>query len=367
MRSSPLTILTVVISSACIDSFNLNIGSTIRLLSVDGMITTDPGPYTVKLFWSSTVVIPNGFFGTMNSLPTPVSGAQVTIVDDQGLAETLQYQGKGVYETSSTGMHGVAGRTYHLDIITTDGQNYSSTPEFLAPPGEIDSAYFQFKYGETVQNGIPVEADGFTIFVDAKANSMRSLLRWNWTGTYKVFTHPELEQTQGPPTNPPVYSPAPCYGPPCSCCTCYITERQTVPFLSDNLYISNSTFLHYPVATIPFVARNFYDKYYLEITQLSVTANTYQFWKLVQSQIAGTTSLFQPPIAAIEGNIVSSSSPTTSGSPSALGIFSACGVAKRSVWIYRSDVPYKFHDPVIVESCLVIDPTSTTQMPAFWN
>ncbi len=367
---SPLTILVILISGACIDPFHLNVGGNSKLLAVDGMITTAPGPYAVKLVWSSNV-------GNILAQAVPVSDATVTLFDNQGLKEKLSYQDSGVYKTSASGIQGVAGRTYHIEITTADGQRYSSIPEYLAPPGTIDSLYFEFKYGEAIVNGVPIPADGFNIYVNAKGNSTQSILRWRWQGTYKVFTHPELEYSKFP-LMPEPYAPAPCSGyicidtiplkcfavrqvSPCKCCTCYITQYQDVPFLSDNLFGGN-TFEKYRVAFIPFATRNFFEKYYLQVQQFTLTTNTYQFWKLVQSQITGATNLFQPPIARIKGNIVS-----TSGSTSALGIFSACGVAQKTIWIYRNDVPYTFSDPIIRESCQILDPTSTIQIPPFWN
>ncbi len=378
MRTSPITILFLFISSACIDSFTLHPGGVAKLLAVDGMITSAPGPYTVKLFWTSTVVTSLGFLGTLSTLPTPVTGAQVTILDDQGMSETLQELGRGVYKTDSTGagIQGIPGRTYHVEIVTPDAQKYASVPEFLAPPGTIDSLYFEFKSGEAIVGGVPVQADGFKIYVNAKDNAQNSLLRWNWTGTYKVFSHPELEQIPLGHCCPPSLLPEPCSGyvcadtvwcqtvkqiRPCHCCICYITETPSVPFLSDNVFISNTSFQHYPVAFLPFVARNFLEKYHLEVRQLTVSQSTYQFWKLVQSQINGASNLFQPPIAKIKGNIVDASGNTV------LGIFSACGVAQKVIWIYRNDVPFSFEDPLIREHCQALDPTSVTRIPLFWN
>ncbi len=369
MRTSPLTILVILISGACIDPFHLNVGVNSKLLAVDGMITTASGPYSVKLVWSSNV-------GDIQAQAVPVVGATVTLFDDQGLAEKLSYRDSGVYQTSTNGIQGLAGRTYHIEIATSDGQSYSSTPEYLAPPGTIDSLYFEFKYGESIVNGLPVPADGFNIYVNAKGNSTQSIMRWNWQGTFKVFAHPEL--TYGALIMPRPYNPLPCSGyvcidpnllkcfavrpvRPCECCICYVKEYQDVPFLSDNLFGGN-TFEKYQIAFIPFTARNFYEKYYLQVQQFTLNTNTYQFWKLVKSQITGSTNLFQPPIAVIKGNIVS-----TSGSTSALGIFSACGVAQKKIWIYRNDVPYTFSDPLIRDDCHVVDPSSTSQIPPFWN
>lgn len=366
MRAGNLSILILFMMIACIDSVNLNVGTTVKTLVVDGMITNAPGPYRVRLVWSSTV-------GEVLLDATPVTAANVTISDDQGLAETLSDLGSGIYQTNSNGIRGITGKTYHVNITTPDGQSYSSTPELLSAPGTIDSVYFEFKFAEAIVNGRPLEADGFNIYVNARGNEQHNLLRWTWTGNYKVLTHPELEYGM-PPRMPRPYAPAPCSGyicadnpcfhirmiSGCACCTCYITQNQVVPMLSDNL-LANNVFQKYRVAFIPFVPRNFLEKYHVKIQQFTITESTYQFWKLVQSQITGNANLFQPPIAKIRGNIISAN-----GSGKALGIFSACGLAEKTTWIYANDVPYVFEYPIIRESCQVLDPTSTITPPSFW-
>ncbi len=369
MRTANLSILISFTMVACIDSFNLHVEGTSKLLVVDGMITSNPGPYSVKLFWSPAVATTGDF----SSVLTPVSGAHITILDDQGTSEALREGGGGLYQTSNGGIQGIEGRTYHIEIVTADGQTYSSSPEYLAPPGTIDSLYFEFKKSEAIVSGQPLEADGFNIYVNARGNELQSILRWNWTGTYKVLTHPELEY--GRLIMPRPYAPAPCSGyicgdptclwvkqvsALCTCCVCFITERQPVPFLSDNLFTSG-TFQKYKVAFIPFVPRNFLERYYLDVQQLTISTSTYQFWKLVQSQITGSANLFQPPIAKIKGNIVSASG------AAALGIFSACGVAEKTIWIKHNDVPYPFENPLSREQCQALDVTATIQLPSFWN
>lgn len=368
MKVSHLIIQLLLVSSACIDSFNLKVGSVEKVLVVDGMITNAAGPYTIKLVWSSDV-------GAVLTYATPVTNAKVSIADDQGNVELLSDQGSGIYQTQVNGFQGIAGRTYHTEIITADGQSYASTPELLATPGSIDSLYFEFKYGTAIVSGQPTEHDGFNIYVDGAGNELLSQLRWSWTGVYKAFTHPELERN-AMYCCPTPYAPALCSGyicadakcltikkknDLCTCCTCFITENQTVPFLSDHVLARNS-FQKYQVAFIPFEPRNFFERYNLHLRQFTISNQTYQFWKLIQSQIASGSSLFQPPIAPIKGNIIA-----LTGSASARGIFSACGLTEKTIWIYRKDVPFVFEDPIITESCTDLDATSTTTVPPFWN
>lgn len=367
MRLSRTSIFILLISIGCIDPFNVQVPGIERLIAVDGMITDQPGPYKVKLFWTSSI-------GEAFNLADPVEDAQVVISDDLGNAETLTYHGKGVYETKSGGIQGATGRTYHVDINTSDGNHYSSEPEQLKSPGTVDSLYFKFKFKESIVNGQAVSNNGFDVFLNSTTS--QSLVRWRWTGTYLSFTHPELVVVKNSGGSGPAFlaAPLPCSGyvspdgislvkvsDECTCCRCWLTQYQTSPLLSDSQFINSNESGTVNIAFVPADPDLFFSKYYLQVEQLSLSEQTYNFWKLIRSQETGASSLFQPPISKVKGNI--------SGTREALGVFSACGITTKALWIDKSDIPYKLGDNVIVGSCLQQpgDTTAVNQPPSFWK
>lgn len=351
--------------AACLDRINVGVAGTDRVPVVDGMITNEPGPYTVKLFWSSNV-------GDILAHAPPMTDAKVTIFDDLGESETLQEKERGIYQTNS--IQGIAGRTYHLEFTSPDGQHYSSKPELLAPAGSMDSLYFEFVQQEVIQAGVAVPNNGFNMYVDAKGNSS---LRWTWHGTYEVQTHPELATVMntgmaGLPTL--LAAPLPCSGyvsndfitiqkvNQCTCCQCWVEQFQSTPVLSDGRFTANADYRRLNVAYIPANPAYFFDKYYFEVQQLSVTQNTYDFWRLIRSQQSLGTNIFQPPIAKVAGNIVN-----TSGDTQALGVFSACGIIRKSIWLSRNDIPYTFPDALLIDDCTQLSSSSTNLEPPFWR
>ena len=108
-------ILTVVFSS-CQKVINIDLNSAAPQLVVEGNISDQPGPYTVKL--SQTVN-----FSDDNVFPA-ASGAQVIVSDNAGNSETLSEITPGNYTTSV--LQGTAGRTYNMSI-TFKGKNYTAT------------------------------------------------------------------------------------------------------------------------------------------------------------------------------------------------------------------------------------------------
>ncbi len=370
MKKSHLSILIVILLTACLDNFNLKVNGTTKLLVVNGMITNEPGPYSVKLFWSSNV-------GDILNQASPVVGASITLLDDLGLSEVLQDQGKGVYQTSANGIQGQIGRTYHLQIKTPDGQSYYSKPELLTSAGTIDSLFYQFNQSESIQSGVAVANNGFYMYVNSHSASAESLLRWNWTGTFEVVTHPELATipNTGMPGLPSLLAaPLPCSGyistdfvtiqkvDRCTCCQCWVDQYPNSPVLSNNQSGMSNNYQAFNVAYIPANPVYFFVKYYFELQQLSVTQNTYTFWKLIRSQQTGATSLFQPPIAKVVGNIEANSA-----NNQALGVFSACGIVRKSMWLSRNDIPYNFPDVLLVDDCTKLDSTARTKQPSFWQ
>ncbi len=77
---------------------------------IEGSISDEPGPYTVKL--SRTVN-----FSDANTYP-PVTGALVIISDNTGVTDTLSETVSGLYQTHH--ISGTPGNTYTLKVITED-------------------------------------------------------------------------------------------------------------------------------------------------------------------------------------------------------------------------------------------------------
>ncbi len=186
MKSSWLFVAGIVFLDACVDRVSIDIPDVpLTDLVVDGQITDDPGPYTIKLW------IPIQLDGTKNVGP-PVSVKKVTISDDAGESEVLTEISTGTYKTSSTGIHGTVGRSYTLTIITNNGKTVTSTPETLSPVGAMDSLYYQFTTNQQSQ-GPPVH--GYNIYVDGHGLADNSnYIRWRFSGTYAVSTIPQYHR-----------------------------------------------------------------------------------------------------------------------------------------------------------------------------
>lgn len=365
---SLLWLFVFAVVAACADRIEIGETGTNTQLVVDGFISNEQGPYTIKLSRPSKLggnLIP----------PNPVNARQVTLFDDLGDSETLNAVSEGVYQTSPSGIQGQVGRSYFIRIETRDGKVYESTPEKILPAGSVDSVYVEFV---TIKNSDATTTYGFNVFADFKDNEEGNdnLFRWRYKGTYRVETQPELRtQTAGegsvpwpPECSGWVYSNRNLYQVgDCTCCICWPSFVDNTPLLNDEQLSVNGKHTHVRIGFVPVQYWTFFDKVRVEARQLSLNRSAYTFWKTVRDQKDGATSIFQPSIGNPKSNLFSKGG---DGNP-VLGYFYATGVSKKHIYLNANDIPLGGQiiptaPPPITKSCLEAFKNSTNQKPNDW-
>ena len=219
-------------------------------------------------------------------------------------------------------------------ITLPDGRKYASIPEKMPTPVPIQSIYGEFKKKELQQNefynipfydgGIPprypefgainyvAEPDGpsgFQIYVDSQdpANE-NNFYRW----TASSVTRRETTGRCGPFCN-------------CTCIvdeTCFMPRQHIDLNITTDALINGNLIKRRPIFYSPVFATG---NIYIEIDQIAMTREAYQFWKRYQEQLNRTGTILDPLPAPIEGNIYNVDNP----SDLALGYFAASGVFKK--------------------------------------
>lgn len=333
----------------CIDPVNIALPPKNLPLMIDGGVTDDAGPYTVKITQAYSV---GGNYGAKN-----VYGAHVMIKDDLGMIDTLYEYGAGQYKTKS--LQGEVGMTYRLIGRTSDGKEFQSSPETMMPAGSVDDIYYNFVVKETVE-GIPVR--GFDVYINSSSGAgSANRIRWKFTGTYQVETNPgALASNLGGIAVPP---PA-CYSVDpenCTCCTCWISEFDNAPILSNESFAAAG---HNNRVFVAFVLVNnvtFQDRYHIEVEQMELSKPVFDFYKGVRAQIENAASLFQPPFFGLQGNIQA-----VDGKEPVIGIFSASAVARKSIFILKNNVPYYISFQRPIADCRRVAPNSSNVKPPYW-
>ena len=127
-----ILILSALISS-CTERIDIELDETYTRLVVYGYITTDTAQHYIELSSTSSYYY--------NEAPPPVTGANLTISDDQGNQVELSEVIPGRYATPSD-YYAVVGRTYTLDINLAEeinGYKHYTAASTVSPINPIDS------------------------------------------------------------------------------------------------------------------------------------------------------------------------------------------------------------------------------------
>lgn len=337
---------------SCIDPFAVDVERGEQLLTIEGLVTTGPGPHVIKLSRSAT------YGSVFQGLIRPVQGATVRIKDDQGNSiPVIEDVNKfGTYETSDT-FSAVVGRTYTLEILLRTGEVYVSAPEIVEAAPEIKKLSVQ-----TVQ--IPVEGEilfrsGAQIFaeIDDPADQSNFYLWRNSPSIYVLETRPDLFVIRSP-NSPPVPAPKAC------CIVCYQRElvgNQSLFIAQDETF--NGLTTNIPVGFIEDNGRRLVNTFRTDIRQIRITSDAYRFLKLIKQQTETSGSIFDPPPATIRGNMTRLDKPEEV----VLGYFIAGGETRKRIYIKRDDLTFNQPKAIIPDDCReVAGPFSDTE-PADWN
>lgn len=355
---------------SCVDPVVLDLPEPKERIIIEGFISTDEPPYSIKAT--------QGFsLDALKPIGTPIEDLTITLYDDDGINEQMTEVTPGSYQTTGI-IKGQVGKSYHIIIETPTGEIFESIPDKIEPTGSVNDIRHNFIPGTRKTNFGETPADVFEIFVDGDAGpNERSFTRWNVIGTYEINTAPHL-RVRRISVYTPIPIPPPCsgyvivgsvgatkvvYDSPCECCSCWVTETEDTPQLSDNTLVSGGDFRDVKVTEIAVNPITFYNKYKVAIEQMSMTRQSYDFFSQVRSQKEDSDDFFQPTFGEIKGNIN-----PVNNDKAVTGIFWATQIARRSTFITRDDVPYAVTPiEIIPQDCRDVFPFSSSTKPDGWD
>jgi hypothetical protein len=374
-----VSFILIVTASACVDRLYIDFEESPNYpIAIYGFISDQPGPYQIQVNRTFDVE-------AKTSLRIPISVKSIVLSDNVGNEEILNEVNEGVYETSADGMRGVVGNAYKIKAELLDGRVYESIPDTLYAGGAIDSLYYNF-FEEKTQS--EASQYGFDVFVNSSsANSLHGRFLWQFTGTYKALTHPEnnhkiCEYYRGKCNYVPLCSGLINVGEgvrlidarwervkPCECCTCWYSFNNTAPVLSDNIYNPSGMYPDVKIQHVPLSPWVFMYKLHVKASMLSLSPNSFRFWKAIKVQQDAVYSLFQPVSGRIPTNFVQIGGSSTP----VYGVFFSTSIVTRSmyitpeaiphfaVWVIRPQTPPQWND-----TCVSLFPNATTTQPEFW-
>ncbi|MGF7214443.1 hypothetical protein GGR92_000583 [Spirosoma lacussanchae] len=309
VRQVGLACLSGVLLAGCVTEYQPDSISLPPALIVEGQITDQPGPYTVRLSRTADYSI--------RSVNLLEEKATVTLADNAGNRETLIETSAGVYQTRTNGLRGVAGRQYKLTIQTRAGLQFESQPELLTAAPPILNVYTEYR-NEAIP-GTANRRQGWDVYIDTKDPATPgNFYRWEWTHYEPISVCQRTVRTDGSYTG-------------LGCCSqCWDIERcYNCINTSSDANINGQAISKQLIMRAPYTSSA---PYYLEVQQQAISQGAYAFWKSVRQLVGNTGGLFDPAPALVQGNIRCVSDPSIL----AFGYFGATGVSERGFYVDRS-------------------------------
>lgn len=300
------TILILYLISGCVEPYEAENLDYEQYLVVEGLITDEPGPYTVQL--SYTIPVDTFYFDG-------ISNAEVWVTDNHGNREDFTETQNGVYESSDS-FRGVAGDFYQLHIKTIDGNEFESEVQKLIKSPEISNIYSS--YLEKASSSSDEVFRGLQFFIDVdELTEQASQFRYEWSDTYQIIPDFPTAYEIGPDTFDVMLREV-------DIATCYRTR------FSSGLILANSTNLE---AGLKEAAINFVDvetnvlrnRYSLLVRQYTLTPEAYSYYRKVKEMQDGSGSLFDQQQGQIIGNLYHINDPDFQ----VLGYFEVAGVSQK--------------------------------------
>lgn len=300
----------------CIDPFNPNIRVKEALLVVDALLTNEDRSYTVKLSRTTP---------SQDEEPAMVSGAVITISDQNGNTTMLTEATYGIYKTDSLSFHGEIANAYTLDIKTYEGTEYRSLPCIMYPVKQIDTIYFR-KDQEIPKNSTQI-LDGIRIYLDAENDGEGNYFRWIYDEWWK-FSVP----------NPKKYDYIDQYNIPKVDQikqVCYQHNGSNEILIHSTEASQTSRIEREPILFLPTdMSDRFLLQYCIDIRQLSLSAEEFQFWEQMEILNASGGDIFDKQPFSIVGNIHNINDPEET----VLGFFQVSAVKEKRLYIVPEEI-----------------------------
>jgi hypothetical protein len=315
-----------LICQACIEYYDPGITRYEDVLVIDGILTDDPESSVVRLSRS---------FHYNAVREEPESGATVLIKDDLENVVSLYEADFGVYRSDDPEFRAIAGRSYRLHVITKDEQTYESDfVEFKKVP-EIEKVYAEFALnteGEDIEYG-------FQIYVDTyDPENETCFYRYEYEETWEfAVPYPsryEVVNNEMVPRLENVHH-------------CWKTVNSTDILIVNNEKMESDIIRKLPVHFVSVNGSQLSIIYSILVKQYAMSREAYTFWDQLKISNQARGGLFDVQPMQTISNIYSTNDP---GSP-VIGFFEAASVAKKRIFLTRSDIPKGFTVETEFDDC----------------
>lgn len=319
----PVLLMTLGLFS-CVEKYWPDIDEKyLELLVVDGMITNEPGPYTIRISNSSSVNGPKYI---------PLSNYQVEIADDQGNSETLSETETGVYKTNPFGIQGVVGRRYKLIIRSQGGESYESNYQTLKAPVEIENVYARIE--SKPDTSLYYDLQGYQFYVDSKPfTSDTNYILYKLQQTYEYTANEKLGYLYYNRRFHQVLDQD-------SLGRCWRTTNRDELFTFKSTGSKGEKISELPLHYVSTQTKELSNRYSLLVQQLTVNSKTYKFFNGLNDQNSGEGSFYNQQPYQLGSNIRNIDDPNEV----ILGYFNVAGISVKRIFLDKPVLVFKYND-----------------------
>ena len=316
MKSSYFILLIALFGLySCLEPFNPKLReSESSFLVVDGIITDQPGPYTVKITRSAAIGEETEF----------VSGVDMSIEEENGMEASLTEISDGVYQTA--GIQGVEGKRYRLNFNYL-GQEYQSSWQKIYASPVIDSIYYKAEKRGTLDKDNDVYGVQFFV-ANHGAEDATKYFRFEWDETWRIgvargITDDYVGRDSITPTTKRFIT------------TCWKSAETRSLNLGTTLGLSKNVLSGHKLGFITGEEARFTRQYSTLIKQYTLSEEEYLFWKYLKEANEEIGGLFGKQPAKVVSNVTNLSNP----GETVLGHFSASGFSEKRLYVGRGSLP----------------------------
>lgn len=316
-----LSILFFISLVSCIDEYRPTIDKYENRLVIDGGVTDQPGPYTIRLSMSSAID---------SAIFKPYINCELSITDEEGTSEILKEIEPGVYKTNINGMQGEVGKSYKIRINTPNETIYESGFEELHASEKIASVYAKIEFRQ--DENYPYNLTGYQFYIDTElAKQDTNYYLWRLEATYhyqsdytiRWIFDGQLHWFHGPD----------------SLFNCWSTYFVDDFYSMSTKGLSSPKILAYPLNFVNTETRQLSVKYSLFVKQYTLNENAFLFWDALREQNAGASSLYTNQPYQIRGNVHNIDDPNEP----VLGYFLVAGLDEKRIFVDRPKHPVNFN------------------------
>ena len=258
----------------------------------------------------------NGYF-TLDDKPRPVQGAQVVLLSSSGIFWPYRETKPGRYELN--GFNGASGNSELYIQISVGDRVYRSVPQRI--PEAIGSDELSFSFERTRQDDNP---DAAQVVIRSEVTLPEQVgdyyLRWAVDEAYFWDL---------------TFFPNPFNTPPPNCIVFGFPDPERITLINGDL-LNRPGGKSTQIVAKRLVDQSFLSRHYFNVRQLSISKDSYEYWRRVRELVNNTGSVFDSPPAPIQGNLIN----VNDSDEVVLGYFEVAKAKVSRIFTTFADVPF---------------------------